>query len=71
MKSHFLIVFLCSRSPLEDLVVHFLFLPKFPFSFYCASYQTFLNYHGQLTFSKNVIKNTVGKPLPLWVILEV
>jgi hypothetical protein len=30
-----------------------------------------LNYHGQLTFSKNVIKITVGKYSPLWVILEV
>jgi hypothetical protein len=47
------------------------FSQNFPFSFYCASYSAFLNYPGHLTFSKNVKKITVGKHLPLWVILKI
>jgi hypothetical protein len=70
MKLHFLIIFLCFMSPLEGLVVHYLFLPKFPLSCYCFLL-SILNYHGQLIFSKNVVKITVGKYLPLWVILEI
>jgi hypothetical protein len=47
---------------LEGFSYTLLSSPKiFPFSSYCASYYVFLNNHGKLTFSKNVIKITVGK----------
>jgi hypothetical protein len=41
------------------------------FTFYCASYWVLLNYHGNLKFSKNVTKITVGRHWPLWFILKI
>jgi hypothetical protein len=71
MKLHFLIIFLCSMSPLEGFGCTLSISPKIPSFLLLLLIKKFLNYHGQLTFSKNVVKITVGKYLPLWVILEI
>jgi hypothetical protein len=71
MKLHYLIIFLCSLSSLEGFGCTLSISPKIPFFFLLCFLLSIFNYHGQLTFSKNVIKIIVGKPLPLWVILEV
>jgi hypothetical protein len=71
MELHFLIIFLCPMRYLKVLIVYYLILPTFSLLFPLCFYLSILNYHGQLTFSKNVIKITVGKYSPLWVILEV
>jgi hypothetical protein len=45
--------------------------PEIPFFLLLCFLLSILNYQGQLTFSKNAEKFTVGKNLPLWVILEI
>jgi hypothetical protein len=45
--------------------------PEIPFFFLLCFLLSILNYQGQLTFSKNAEIFTVGKHLPLWVILEI
>jgi hypothetical protein len=71
MELHFIIIFLCHMRYLKVLIVHYLILPTFSLFFPLCFYLSILNYRGQLTFFKNVIKITMGKYSPLWVILEV
>jgi hypothetical protein len=71
MELHFLIIFLRPHEVLKVLIVHYLIFPNISLFFPLCFYLSILNYHGQLTFSKNVINITVGKYSPLWVILEV